>query len=108
MIPIQEVTQLDLAFSGSKGLELLPPWEKIPEEFKQGHTKWNTLFNDWFFSGLREGAVFFPKEGIDKAKALRHLRCCMTSYALQHEHKEAGVAYLLSEWFDEVKYEEEL
>jgi hypothetical protein len=60
-------------------------------------------FSRWFFSGLPKGTVFVPHEGIDPAKAMRHLRAILGSFEPKHEHKEAGVAYLMSQWFKEVR-----
>jgi hypothetical protein len=45
-----------------------------------------------------------PKEGVDVDKALRHIQAIMRSYQPKHEHKEAAVAYLLSQWFDDVTW----
>ena len=50
--------------------------------------------SEWFFYGLKD-AQFVPNEGIDKGEALRHLGYIMGSWEPQHEHKEAGCAYLL-------------
>lgn len=102
MIAIQEVNNLDIAFGGKMN-ELLPPYEEIPDEYKDGHTKWNKLFNDWFFGGLTE-LNLTPKEGVVRNKALSHIRAIMVSFEPQHEHKEAGVAYLMSEWFEDVQW----
>ena len=82
---------------------LLPPYEKIPEEFKSKSNKWVKLFEQWFFNGLPKGTQFIQKPGIDQVKALRHVKTIMASYAPRHEHKTAGVAYLLSRWFEDVK-----
>ncbi len=81
--------------------ELLPAYDSIPDEFRRTPgTKWNKLFSDWFFSGL-ESLDLIPKEGIDKAKALTHIKVAMQGWDSKHEHKEAGVAYLLSLWFED-------
>jgi hypothetical protein len=103
MFPVKEVSDLQIAFGGSVQ-ELMPAYKEIPMEFREGHTKWNQVFNDWFFHGLKN-ATFRPKEGIDPEKALRHLKAIMSSFWPKHEHKEAAVAYLLSQWFHDVTYE---
>lgn len=82
---------------------LLPKYDQIPEEFKSNFNKWVQLFDKWFFNGLPKGTQFIQKPGIDQVKALRHIRTIMASYAPKHEHKTAGVAYLLSCWFEDVK-----
>ena len=105
MQPIQ-INDSRLGFKTPSMSELLPPYAEIPPEFKDfnGHNKWLQTTTDWFFCGLT-GAQWTPKEGIDTAVALRHLSAIMWSWEPKHEHKEAGVAYLMSQWFDDVTYE---
>lgn len=82
---------------------LMPPMAQIPREFHNGQMKWNQLACDWFFYGIRlESAT--PKAGIDVVLAWRHLGAIQRSFTPKHEHKEAAVAYLLSEWFEDVQY----
>ena len=103
MIP-QEVSELDMVFGG-KVMQLLPKYEDIPREFKQfSGTKWNNVIGDWFFSGLKN-AKWTPKKGINTNKALRHIKAVLGSWEPKHEHKEAGCAYLLSQFFEDVQYE---
>lgn len=85
---------------------LLPPYAEIPDEFKNFNrqTKWNKLFNDVFYKGLKS-LELKPKDGIDKEKAWRHIGIAMRGWDSKHEHKEAGVAYLMSLWFEDVKWE---
>lgn len=94
----KKVQDVMVAFPATLG-DMLPKWDEIPAEFKHGHTKWNNLAGEWFFSGLQ--GHFVPKEGIELADAMRHLKCIMGSYEPKHEHKEAGAAYLMSLWFDD-------
>ena len=103
MYSIVEVSALDVVF-GCKASDLMPSYEAVPDKFKNGNTKWNKLFSDWFFSGLKK-LELIPKENVDKNKALLHIRAIMGSFEPQHEHKEAGIAFLLSEWFEDAKWE---
>ena len=96
----QDVTDIDMAFP-AKVSHLMPTYEEIPDEFKRGSNKWNRLVSTWFFSGFK-GAKFVPKDGIEPNHALRHLKCIMGSFEPKHEHKEAAVAYLMSQWFEDV------
>lgn len=96
------VSGLDLAFGG-KISDLLPKYSDIPNEFKRGNTKWNKVVSDWFFCGLKE-CQWKPKDGIKTEDALRHVKAVMASWEPKHEHKEAGCAYLLSEFFEDVSY----
>ncbi len=102
MFPIQEIDDAMLAFPANVK-SLMPKYEDIPEEFKRGHTKWNELFSKWFFVGL-EKLDLKPKDGVDTKKAMRHIRAVMGSYQPSHEHKEAAVAFMLNEWFEDAKW----
>ena len=102
IVPV-EVSGFDYAFGGDME-KLLPKMEDIPDEFKQFNgTKWNKIVNDWFFCGI-ELVNVIPKKRIDKGKAIAHIKSILTSFEPSTEHKEAGVAYLLSLWFDEFEY----
>ena len=103
MFEVQEVNSLDVAF-GCRAMELMPKYDDIPEEYKHGNTKWNKLFNDWFFSGLSNLDIT-PKPGVDRNKAISHIRAVMGSFEPPHEHKEAGVAFLMAEWFEDAKWD---
>lgn len=93
-----KVDALDAAFGGANINDLLPPYDEIPEEFKQQTNKWVLWQQQWFFSGLERAPK--PKDGIDGNAAMRHLQAIQGSFDPKHEHKEAGVAYLASKWFE--------
>lgn len=97
------VTAPELAFGGDMQ-KLLPPLADIPVEFKDrgNGTKWNAIQRKWFFEGLPAGTRFVPKEGVDEQAALRHLGAIQRSWAPKHEHKEAGVSWLMSLWFTDI------
>lgn len=95
----QAVSDIDLAFPAQVS-HLMPAYDDIPREFKNGHTKWNKFFGDMFFSGLKN-AKLVAKDGIDGTQAARHIRAISGSFEPKHEHKEAAVAYLMSLWFDD-------
>jgi hypothetical protein len=98
-----EVTGMEMVVGGDMK-KLLPPYTEIPQEFHMGSRgKWNRFVSDWFFCGLKDLKVT-PKAGIDQGKALRHIKAIMASWEPQHEHKEAGCAYLASLWFEDVQY----
>ena len=102
MFTIASIDDATLAFPASVR-HLMPAQADIPDEFRRHSNRWNRLFSDWFFLGL-ESLELTPKEGVDKAKALRHIRAVMGSFEPKHEHKEAAVAYLLNEWFVDEKH----
>jgi len=91
----KDVSRSDCAFGNVNGL--LPRWDEIPKEFKHGRTGWNSLASEWFFSGLDKGRLV-AKDDIDANKAIAHLSTILRSFNPEHEHKEAGVAYLMSLW----------
>lgn len=95
--PVREVSDLDMAFGGGTR-DLMPAWEDIPKEFKDGHGMWNKFMRNWFYSGLASYDLK-PRDGVDVTKALRHLKTILRSFEPKHEHKEADVAYLASLWF---------
>jgi len=99
---IQDVSDLEMAFPANVK-HLMPPMEAIPREFQNGHTVWNRLMTDWFCVGLKD-LKLTPKEGVDTQRALRHLKAIIGSFEPSHEHKEAAVAYLLSQWFTDATW----
>lgn len=102
MKPVK-VTDADLAFGGDMS-DLLPSMSEIPENFKYENTEWNKIVADWFYYGLKN-VKWYPKEGIDPKDAVSHVQAILGSYEPKHEHKVAGVAYLLSEFFEKIEYE---
>ena len=101
MNPI-DVDDLKMVF-GSQVSKLMPPYKDIPDEFKDGRTKFNQFFNDQFFSGVKNVKAV-PNEGIDEKKAWRHYRAIACSFEPEHEHKEDACAYLLSQWFSDLTW----
>jgi hypothetical protein len=107
-----EVADVDMAFGGGGKVlaDLLPPWEIIPEDFRDDRNdgrKWNRVVSAWFYKGLSKDTSFDVKEGIDPQIAFRHLKTVMGSFDPKHEHKTAGVAWLLSLWFTDIRNYEE-
>lgn len=101
--------RVDQAFG--KMSELLPAWNDIPEDFKSfmgtGEAKkWVQAVANIFYSGVRVTEVKM-KNGIDRTVVMRHLMSVLHSWEPKHEHKTAGVAYLMSLWFEDFKYEVE-
>ena len=87
--------------------DLLPPLNEIPAEYKDDDHPMVKLFSRWFFSGLPKGTRFVSRPGVDHDTALRQIRTCMSSWNPQHEHKMAGVAYLLALFFESISVPEE-
>lgn len=87
---------------------LLPAWDIIPERFRNGNgsTEWNRFVRDWFFKGWPEDRDLYPRPDVDAEAAFRHLHTVMRSFEPKHEHKEAGVAWLMSRWFATIRPKE--
>lgn len=99
-----EVTDLDMAFGG-KAMAILPPMSEIPDEFKRFRrkNKWVNFVSDAFFRGIASCQAR-PKQGTDAGKVWRMFRACLVDYEPAHEHKTAGCAYMLSCFFDDIKW----
>jgi hypothetical protein len=97
----QEIGFMKVIFPGSIE-RLMPKWDAIPEEFKDGHNPWVQFQEDWFSRGLME-PVFIQKPDVNQRDAFRHLGAIQGSYWPAHEYKTAAVAYLASLWFEEVR-----
>lgn len=97
---LDDVTAPDVAFGTTKHL---PPMDEIPEEFKNMNcdNKWIKLFATWFYKGLPETVKFSLKPGVDGNKLMSFLKAHMASWEPKHEHKTAGVAYLMSQFIDD-------
>lgn len=106
---------------------LYPPWEEIPEIF----TKYRFTYRNWTYSGWRRNPygnkwseiafdlVFnedknkkkmygFSKDGVDWDKGWVHIRAIRRDYGanvIPCERKLDTIAYLLSEWCYDFKWE---
>jgi len=98
MYPVKEIKGFV-----ARTADIVPEYKEIPDEFKKQHNPWVKLQQRWFFEGLPKSTEFVLKEGVDGKKATRHLATVQRCWDLQHEHKEASVAYLMSQWFKDVK-----
>lgn len=101
MLPIPEVSDADVAFPTTPPL---PAWKDLSEDFQRGRgdaRQWHDIVSTLFFKGGKLADFgLTPKDGVDITKAIRAIRVCLGSWEPKHEHKTAGVAYMLSEWFD--------
>jgi hypothetical protein len=98
MLAIPELNDAQVTF-GSK--PPLPAWGDIPAEFKRSSNPFAHIASKLFFEGGKLADFgLTAKPGVDVSKAMRAIKCCLGSFDPSHEHKEAGVAYMLSQWFD--------
>lgn len=96
MIEVPTVDGLDVALGNAKHL---PKRERIPKEFWDRDNAFNELASLWFFSGL-EANVLAAKQGVTQSAAMAAIAAILRSFDPSHEHKIAGTAYLISEWFE--------
>lgn len=90
---ISSITDVELAFSTTR---LLPAWEDIPKAYREGN----------LYTELAE-AIFFGREmprcgielhdGIESQALNRCVRAHLQSFEPKHEHKIAGVGYLMAQ-----------
>ena len=106
-----EVTNIEMAFPVDVLGVLMPHYKDLPEEFN-GTSQWRR--NDWckqadvwFFKGVdtKKSVMKFKKNlTVDEQKmVLRQIQACLGSFQPKHEHKMAGVGYLMSLFFDKLK-----
>lgn len=98
----KEVSDVMLTFPANVCEEHLPPMSEIPGVFKDhwGHPT-VTLVENLAYGNFRGAQVSFrPREGLDPETVWRHILACLRSFEPKHEHKIAGVAYLVDEWID--------
>lgn len=100
----RDVDQATLTFPARVVGDYLPREDEIPERYRRmtGETGWHKLVHAWFHGGLARPKIHLVP-GVDGEKAVRHLSTCMASFEPKHEHKVAGVAYLMSLWFVRVE-----
>lgn len=97
----KEVDRVMMAFPANVIGDYLPKMEDIPEEYTKGWTSNSAcqFASKLMMGGLPEGKLgFAPVDGIDPNMAWRHINACLGSYQPKHEHKIAGVGYLISLW----------
>jgi hypothetical protein len=97
--PVPRLTQLDVVFGN---VDHLPRYDVIPERFHRHSDPFVKFVSDWFFTGRTQAdmAKLTARPGVDRGKALAAIKAILVSWAPKHEHKEAGCAYLLHEWFN--------
>lgn len=113
--PNWKPTDAERAFPAN-ALEYMPEPEEIPKEFWSGRGFHSAKAEPWVdFAGSYcvgcvdiETVEFGRKDGIDGEAAFTQINAIARSFAPKHEHKEATVAWLLSMWFTDVKWEKKL
>ncbi len=89
---IASITKPEMAFSTQR---LLPAWEDIPEEFKSGNIYTNLASAIFYGTEMPECTVAL-NDGIEPKALNECIRAHLKSFGPQHEHKIAGVGYMIA------------
>jgi hypothetical protein len=81
---------------------MIPPYRAILDYPRKRELE--DLVDRWFFRGLKNLKTK-PRDGVNVDDALAHIEYVMRSWEPKHEHKTAGVAFLIDEWFEEFSAE---
>lgn len=89
---LETITDVEMAFSTEK---LLPAWDDIPEDFKRGN-KYTAICDAMFFGGPLPNFDIEMKPGFSDKALNRAVRAHLQSFSPKHEHKIAGVGYMMA------------
>lgn len=95
MLPVPKVNGVDLAFGN---IGHMPKYHEVPDRFKRDSDPAVSAINTWFYKGLDTSKIK-PREGVNQAEALQAIGAIMRTWEPKHEHKVAGCAMLLDQWF---------
>lgn len=89
---IGSITAPEWAFSTER---LLPAWDDVPEDFRKGNI-YTELASAIFYGTEMPECRIVLNEGVEAEKLNRCIRAHLNSYGPKHEHKIAGVGYMIS------------
>jgi hypothetical protein len=89
---ISSVTDVECAFST---VRLLPQWDDIPDDFKVGNIYTELTKAILYGLPLPAGEIEL-NDGVEAAKLNRCVLAHLDSFSPKHEHKVAGIAYMIS------------
>jgi hypothetical protein len=94
---LASITDVELAFGEQR---LLPDWSEVPQAFQKGNVYTNLAEAIFFGSKLPVGTIEF-REGFQDAKVGEDLQRCvrahLKSWGPKHEHKIAGVGFMIAQ-----------
>lgn len=90
---MSSITDVELAFSTDR---LLPVWEDIPPEFRTGN-RYTKLAEAIFFGWDLPTCQIDMKAGFEPEALNRTVRAHLQSFGPKHEHKIAGVGYMIAQ-----------
>ncbi|OGU23752.1 MAG: hypothetical protein A2580_17860 [Hydrogenophilales bacterium RIFOXYD1_FULL_62_11] len=88
----QSITDIEMAFST---MRLLPPLDEIPAEFIRGNV-YTSLVEKICFNQPLPSLDMALVDGLKPEDLNRVIRAHLQSFGPKHEHKIAGVGYMLS------------
>jgi hypothetical protein len=97
-------TDIDLAFPAVVR-DHMPPWDQIPDEFKEDRHLAAQTASMWFFNELVQTEpkpTFSTRPGIDDKQAIIHVHVLLSSFEPSHEHKIAAAAMLIDLYFTRI------
>lgn len=89
---LASITDVEVAFGTTR---LLPKLEDIPEEFSRGNP-YTQVAEAIFYGHPLPYCEIEMKEGVDLRLLKRAVRAHFWSFEPKHEHKIAGVGYMIS------------
>jgi hypothetical protein len=90
---MDSITDVEMAFSTDR---LLPPVEDIPTEFFRGN-QYTKLVEAIFYGLQMPDGQIEMKEGFTPESLNRAVRAHIQSFTPKHEHKIAGVGFLVAQ-----------
>ncbi|ELP6119501.1 TPA: hypothetical protein I7730_00100 [Vibrio vulnificus] len=99
---VSSITDVERAFSTTR---LLPPMDEIPEEFFSDENIYTKIARAIVLQQAIPNAVISFDKGYEQAAMVKCVEAHAESYSPSHEHKVAGIAYMISLMcaIDEVK-----
>lgn len=89
---ISSINDVEAAFSTTR---LLPDWDDIPDDFKLGNAYTELVAAILYGTPLPAGEIEL-NDGVEGAMLNRCVHAHLDSFTPKHEHKVAGVAYMIS------------
>lgn len=90
---MSSITDVEMAFSADR---LLPAWEDIPNEFRSGNL-YTKLAEAICFGWTLPECEIEMKDGFEPETLNRAVRAHLQSFGPKHEHKIAGVGYMIAQ-----------
>lgn len=87
------ISDVEMAFGAER---LLPAWDDIPPEFQEGN-RYTELVEAIFYSRDLPDYQIEMKNGFDPQLLNRAVRAHLQSYGPKHQHKIAGVGFMLAQ-----------